>query len=299
MTPRPHVPVLLHETLELLALKPGENVIDCTVGAGGHSAAMLDATSPDGKLLGFDLDEAALDSARSALGHYGSRAMLVRESYVNVRTVLTDTSFGPVQAALLDLGFSSMEIDDPTRGFSFRVDGPLDMRFDRRQERSAAAIVNSWSESDLADIIHEYGEERFARQIAEAIVFARKRERILTTSTLRDIIANAVPAHYRRGSLHFATRTFQALRIATNDELGGLETALPDLLDALAPGGRLAVISFHSLEDRIVKHFFKEKEKEGVVTIVTKKPVGPSEKEIADNFRAHSAKLRVAIKTHQ
>lgn len=261
--------------------------------------AMLEATSPDGKLLCFDLDEAALDSARSSLAPYGSRAMLVRESYVDVRRVLADTSFGPVHAALLDLGFSSIEIDDPTRGFSFRAEGPLDMRFDRRQEQTAASIVNSWPESDLADIIHEYGEERFARQIAEAIIYARKRERILTTSALRDIIANAVPAHYRRGSLHFATRTFQALRIATNDELGGLQRVLPDLLEALAPGGRLAVISFHSLEDRIVKHFFKEKEREGLVTIETKKPIGPSEKEIADNFRSHSAKLRIAIKTHQ
>jgi len=297
MTPRPHISVLMKETLDALRLAPGENVIDCTVGAGGHSAAMLDATSPDGKLLGFDLDEAALDSARSTLAPYGSRAMLVRESYRDVRKVLTDTGFGPVHAALLDLGFSSMEIDDPTRGFSFRFDGPLDMRFDQRAEQSAATIVNMWPLNDLAAILWEYGEERWARKIAEGIVKARRQERILTTFQLVDVIAHSVPSFYRRGKIHFATRTFQALRIATNDELDGLSAALPDLLDSLAPGGRLAVISFHSLEDRIVKRFFRAQEDAGLVTLHSKRPIGPSEEEEKENSRSRSAKLRVAIKS--
>jgi 16S rRNA (cytosine1402-N4)-methyltransferase len=292
-----HVPVLLKETIDGLALQPDENVVDCTVGAGGHAAAALDRTSPHGKLLGLDVDEAALDSARSTLARFGSRAMLVRENYKNVERVLHAHSFGPVHAALLDLGFSSLEIDDPTRGFSFRFDGPLDMRFDRTQEETAANIVNGWPLDDLARIFWEYGEERFARKIADAIVKARRHERILTTTALVDVIKGAVPGYYRRGKIHPATRTFQALRIATNDELGNVRIALPALLDALAPGGRLAVISFHSLEDRIVKKFFVAQAAEGRLSIVTKRPVVATDAEIAENGRSRSAKLRIAIKT--
>ncbi len=293
---RPHVPVLLNEAVSALGLVPGENVVDCTVGAGGHAAALLERNAPDGKLLGFDLDEAALETARRNLDRFGSRAMLVRESYRNVGRVLLTLSFGPIQAALLDLGYSSIEIDDPARGFSFRFDGPLDMRYDAGQDLSAASIVNGWNEDDIARIIAEYGEERFARRIAQAIVRARRHEKILGTFQLVDIVANAVPAAYRRGRLHFATRTFQALRIATNDELGNLKAALPDLLAALAPGGRLAVISFHSLEDRIVKRFFREEERKGNVASVTKRPVVAGDEEVAANPRARSAKLRVIVK---
>lgn len=293
---RPHVPVLLNETVGALGLGPGENVVDCTVGAGGHAAALLERNAPDGKLLGFDLDEAALETARRNLVRFGSRAMLVRESYKNVRRVLQTLSFGPIQAALLDLGYSSIEIDDPARGFSFRFDGPLDMRYDEGQDVSAASIVNGWNEDDIARVIAEYGEERFARRIAQAIVRSRRREKIMGTFQLVDIIANAVPAAYRRGRLHFATRTFQALRIATNDELGNLKCALPELLAALAPGGRLAVISFHSLEDRIVKRFFQEEERKGTVAVKTKRPLIAGDEEIAVNPRARSAKLRFAVK---
>jgi len=293
---RPHIPVLLQETLAALDLAAGDNVVDCTVGAGGHSEAILEATAPAGKLLGLDLDEAALDSARKTLGRFGSRAMLVRENYRNVRRALLSQSFGPVQAALLDLGYSSIEIDDPTRGFSFRFDAPLDMRFDRSQEVSAASIVSGWTEDELAKTIWEYGEERYARKIAEAIVRERRKERITGTFALRDVIAHAVPSFYRHGKIHFATRTFQALRIAVNDELGNVRAALPKLYEALAPGGRLAVISFHSLEDRIVKEFFKEKAAEGKMTIGTKRPVVGTDEEIKENPRARSAKLRVAVK---
>jgi 16S rRNA (cytosine1402-N4)-methyltransferase len=292
-----HVPVLLRETIEGLGLRSDQNAVDCTVGAGGHAEAILERTAPHGRLLGFDLDEAALDAARRNLARFGSRAMLVHESYRNVERVLLAQSFGPVHAALLDLGFSSMEIDDPARGFSFRHDGPLDMRFDRTQETSAASIVNGWSLDDLARILWEYGEERFARSIAEAMVRNRRRGRITSTLALVDLVAHAVPAWYRRSKLHFATRTFQALRIATNDELGNIEEALPALVAALAPEGRIAVIAFHSLEDRIVKRFFQEKAAEGALSIVTKRPIVASDAETAENPRSRSAKLRIAIKT--
>lgn len=292
-----HVPVLLNEVISSLDLQPGENVLDCTVGAGGHSAAMLDKTAPGGKLLGLDLDEAALEAARRKLGRHGSRVMLVRENYKNAERVLLSLSFGPIQAALLDLGFSSIEIDDPARGFSFRFDGPLDMRYDASQEESAADIVNGWSEDDLARIFWEYGEERFARRIAEAIVRNRRQTRIVGTIQLVDVIAGAVPTAYRRGKLHFATRSFQALRIAVNDELGNLTQALPALLRSLAPGGRLAVISFHSLEDRIVKKFFVEQAKAGVGVPLTKRPMEASDEEARVNSRSRSAKLRVFKKS--
>lgn len=289
----PHVPVLLHETIDGLALHAGDTVVDCTVGAGGHAEAILEKTSPKGRLLGFDLDEAALDSARSNLSRFGSRAMLVRANYRDVRRILQSEGFGPVQAALLDLGFSSIEIDDPARGFSLRNDGPLDMRFDQKQELSAAELVNRWSEKDIADVIYEFGEERYARSIARGIAAARKEKPIVGTLQLVDVIAGAVPAAYRRMHTHFATRTFQAIRMAVNDELGNLEKALPELVDALEPGGRLAVISFHSLEDRIVKRFFRDNE---LLDATTKRPVEASEEETRKNPRARSAKLRVAIK---
>ena len=293
----PHIPVLLSETIEGLSLVPGDNAVDCTVGAGGHAAAILERTSPNGRLCGFDLDDAALDAARRNLSRFGSRAMLVRENYKDAGRVLQTSTFGPVQAALLDLGFSSIEIDDPARGFSFRADGPLDMRYDRSQECSATEIVNGWSLDDLAKIFWDYGEERLARKIAAGIVEARREARIVGTLQLVDVIAHSVPAYYRRGKIHFATRTFQALRIATNDELGNLRAALPTLLDVLAPGGRLAVISFHSLEDRIVKRFFQEEAKKGTLEIRTKRPIVASHEETTKNPRARSAKLRVAIKT--
>ncbi|MBN1585666.1 16S rRNA (cytosine(1402)-N(4))-methyltransferase RsmH [Candidatus Uhrbacteria bacterium] len=293
----PHIPVLLGETINGLDLKPGNSVIDCTVGAGGHSAVMLERTAPDGRLLGLDIDEAALDAARMRLSRFGSRVMLVRANYREVEKAVSDHRFGPAQAALLDLGYSSMEIDDPERGFGFRADGPLDMRFDRRQELTAADLVNSLSEGDLASILAKYGEERYARRIAERIAAEREKHPLQRTFELVDAVARAVPAHYRHGKLHFATRTFQALRIALNDELGNLEEALPALLRVLAPGGRLAVISFHSLEDRIVKNFFRQAESEGSVKTVTRRPITAQTGEIRENPRSRSAKLRLAEKT--
>ncbi len=294
-----HKPVLLNETVEALALEPGMDVVDCTVGGGGHAEAILERTSPDGRLLGFDLDEAALETARRKLDRFGSRAMLVRESYRNVEQVLLSTSFGSFQAALLDLGYSSIEIDDPSRGFSFRGDGPLDMRYDRSQELTAAAIVNGYSLDELTRILWRFGEEREAKRIAEAIVKARRKERIISTARLAEIVSGAVIPRRRRGKTHPATKTFQAIRIAVNDELGNLEDALPKLFDSLDAGGRIAVISFHSLEDRAVKEFIRSKVKAGKAEAIFKRPAAASAEEVADNPRSRSAKLRAVKKLNQ
>ena len=292
-----HIPVLLNETVEALALESGMNVVDCTVGGGGHAEAILERTAPDGRLLGFDLDEAALETAQRKLERFGSRAMLVHRNYRNFEQVLLSTSFGPFQAALLDLGYSSMEIDDPSRGFSFRQDGPLDMRYDRSEPLTAAEIVNGETADGLAKLLWRYGEEREARRIAEAIVYARRKGRIISTLQLAEVVAGAVVARRRRGRIHPATQTFQALRIAVNDELEGLKEALPALFRAMDAGGRMAVISFHSLEDRIVKEFVKEKTKTGEAEGITKRPIVPTIEEIAYNPRARSAKLRTMRKS--
>jgi 16S rRNA (cytosine1402-N4)-methyltransferase len=291
-----HIPVLLNETVGALNLKPGDDAVDCTVGAGGHAAAILERTGPQGRIVGLDLDEAALESARRNLSRYGSRVMLVHANYRDIGRVLLTHAFGPVQAALLDLGFSSMEIEDPGRGFSFRLDGPLDMRYDASQDLTAAAIVNSWNQDDLAGILKEYGEERFAGRIAAAIAAARRKKRVVGTLELVDIIASAVPAGYRHGKPHFATRTFQALRIAVNDEIENLKASLPEAWKQLKPGGRLAVISFHSLEDREVKRFMANLARQGDAKLISKKPTTPTEEEIESNPRSRSAKLRVAEK---
>jgi len=291
-----HIPVLLNETLEALNLKPNMNVIDCTVGGAGHAEQILEQTAPNGQLLGLDLDEAALETARRNLARFASRAMLVRANYRDVRKVLLSISFGSFQAALLDLGYSSLEIDDPARGFSLRLDGPLDMRFDREQELTAAAIVNSYKAEDLARIFTEYGEEREARRIAEVIVTERRRERIISTLRLAEVVAGAVSAHRRRQRIHPATKVFQALRIVVNDELGNVREGLATLFELLDPGGRLVVISFHSLEDRIVKRFFREKVRANEALAISRKPLVPSKEEVERNPRSRSAKLRIIEK---
>jgi 16S rRNA (cytosine1402-N4)-methyltransferase len=292
----PHLPVLLQPTLQLLALRPGDHVIDGTVGAGGHAEAMLSASTPDGRLLGLDLDDTAISLAAARLARFGSRAMLVRANYADAIDVVRAQAFGPVAAALVDFGTSSMDLDDPTRGFSFRQDGPLDMRFDQGQEFTAAAVVNTYSEDELARVIAEFGEERFARRIAQALVRARRDHRVVGTLQLVDVIASAVPSSYRRGQLHFATRTFQALRIEVNGELANVRRGLESLYQALMPGGRLAAISFHSLEDRIVKRFFQERALTDGAEILTKKPIVADDAEKKTNPRSRSAKLRALRK---
>ncbi len=309
-----HVPVLLEEVLTALLPDghPVERVIDGTLGAGGHSTALLHAGV--GHLLGFDLDPQALALAREALAPFADRATIVHDSYLHmVRHAETLGWDDGVDGILLDLGVSSMQLDTAERGFAFMKDGPLDMRFNPASaDATAADLVNTWEADELAEIFFRYGEERESRRIARAIISHRPYQ---TTRQLADVIADATPRHFPRGkkahtkTIHPATRVFQALRIAVNDELRVIETVLPQAIGLLRPGGRLAVISFHSLEDRIVKHLFKEasteiisppgmqlEEKQALVDLVTRKPIEASEAEVARNPRSRSAKLRVVQK---
>jgi 16S rRNA (cytosine1402-N4)-methyltransferase len=290
-----HVPVLYNEVLAGLQPKPGGFYIDGTVGAGGHAAGILERSSPDGLLLGLDRDPAALEVARAALARFGERVRLVRASYTELGRYAPE---GSADGVLLDLGLSSLQLDDPARGFAFRHDGPLDMRYDPDAVLTANEIVNEWPLDELAEVIYKYGEERHSRRIARAIGAARP---IRTTGQLAEVVVRAVGG--RRGSTHPATRTFQALRIAVNGELEALQTVLPLAVRVLKPGGRLAVISFHSLEDRIVKQFIRARSRPGkdannvpVLREVTRKPMEPDEAEVAANPRARSARLRVAEK---
>lgn len=280
--------------------------MDGTLGAGGHARGILEACAPDGRLLGLDVDPQALALARETLAPYGERAQLVQASYETFAVQLSALGWDAVDGVILDLGASSMQFDRPERGFSFLQDGPLDMRFGPSAPHNAADLVNEWDERELADLIFRYGEERDSRRIARAIVKARP---LHTTRELAAVIEAAAP---RRGAhIHPATRTFQALRIAVNEELAAVANTLPQAVAALRPGGRLAVISFHSLEDRIVKDFFREQarglvnppyeqlyavERPAVIKEITRKPLTASEEEIKDNPRARSAKLRVAEK---
>ncbi|RME47242.1 MAG: 16S rRNA (cytosine(1402)-N(4))-methyltransferase RsmH, partial [Chloroflexi bacterium] len=251
-----HVPVLYDAVLEWMAPTSAGCYIDGTVGAGGHAWGILEASSPNGRLLGLDADPEALNIARERLAGFGDRAVLVHANFDSMETVAPAHGFDAVDGILLDLGLSSIQLADASRGFSFQREGPLDMRFNPQQPRTAADLVNTLPVDELADILWQYGEERYARRIARAIVAQRP---VYTTQELVAIIERAVPG---RGRVHPATRTFQALRIATNDELGALERALPQAVKLLKPGGRLLVISFHSLEDRIVKRFFREAERD-------------------------------------
>ena len=303
-----HLSVLYHEVLDGLQPRPGGNYIDGTLGAGGHAAGILERASPDGRLLGMDRDPAALEVARTVLARFGERATLVRASYTQMGEVARTHFVAPVEGILLDLGLSSLQLDEPTRGFAFQTEGLLDMRFDPQAELTAAEIVNTWPLEELADIIYRYGEERYSRRIAQAIGAARP---LRTTRELVEVISKAV-GRQREARIHPATRTFQALRIAVNEELEALEMVLPIAVSLLKPSGRLAVISFHSLEDRIVKNFFRLHARgpaddlsqpvpvsaQFVPTLkeITRKPVTASAAEIARNPRARSAKLRVAEK---
>lgn len=280
-----HIPVLAKEVIDGLSLTPGETVIDGTLGLGGHAALMLGATSPNGQLIGFDRDGRNLATAEKNLSKFKGRTRFINDSFGNMG------EYGlAANAILLDLGFSSVHVDDPARGFSFQHDGPLDMRYDVRGDMTAADIVNSWSREDLATIFRRYGEEPKSEIIAKAITEARKDKKFVTTLDLAEMVEGVVP---RRGRLHPATFVFQALRIAVNNELGELEKGLEAAEKILEKGGRIAVITFHSLEDRIVKQYFKES---AVLEPVTKKPVVPTHEEVLENPRSRSAKLRIAKK---
>jgi 16S rRNA (cytosine1402-N4)-methyltransferase len=279
--------------------------VDGTLGAGGHARGILEACAPDGRLLGLDLDPQALALARENLAPYGERVRLFQASYDSLAEVLREIGWKTVDGILLDLGLSSMQLDTPERGFSFQHNAPLDMRFDPDSPTSAADLVNTLPQEELADLIYHYGEERASRRIAKAIVKARP---LQTTRQLAAVIESVLP---RRGRIHPATRTFQALRIAVNQELDRIENVLPQAVTALRSGGRLAVISFHSLEDRIVKEFFRaeskdlvnppyeriyEVEKKATLKQINRKVIIPGEAEIKANPRARSAKLRIVEK---
>ena len=281
-----HTPVLAEEVIQFLDPRPGGRFIDATVGAGGHSRAILEHTAPDGKLLAIDQDESALKHAREALACFGPRVVFVQENFRNIAGLAAATGFSECDGVLADIGISSMMVEDPSRGFSFMHEGPLDMRMDRTQPLTAADVLNTHSEKDIADILYNYGEERRSRAIARSIVRARPLE---TTADLVRAIER-VTGGPRFGRIHPATRTFQALRIFVNDELRNLEIFLDSSMGTVRAGGRLVVISFHSLEDRIVKHKFRAPAVPG--RVLTKKVVTASEEELRRNPRARSAKLR-------
>ena len=284
---RVHVSVLFQSVIEFLAPRAGGRYIDATLGAGGHAAGILEASAPTGRLLGLDADPAALAVAAAALSAYGARAMLVHVNFERLREVAAANGFLPVDGIVIDLGLSSMQLADAARGFSFQSDGALDMRFNPDEPTTAADLVNTLDESELADLIFEYGEDRASRRIARAIVAARP---LTTAAQLAEVIERAVG---RRGRIHPATRTFQALRIVVNREIQVLQNVLPQIVETLAPQGRAAIISFHSLEDRQVKNFFRDSEQ---LRVLTKHPVRPTRAEQIANPRSRSAKLRVAEK---
>ncbi|MFD2116230.1 16S rRNA (cytosine(1402)-N(4))-methyltransferase RsmH [Paenibacillus yanchengensis] len=312
-----HTTVLLHEAVEGLAIKPDGIYVDCTLGGAGHSELILSQLGDEGRLIAFDQDELALNNARQKLAPYLHKVTLVHRNFRYLEEELlkcqvpVHNGVPQVDGILFDLGVSSPQLDEADRGFSYHQDAPLDMRMDQSSDLTAKEIVNEWSEQELTRILDRYGEEKFARQIARNIVKKRQVEPITNTAELAEIIKEAIPAATRRSGPHPARRSFQALRIAVNDELGAEETALEQAVRCLAPEGRLAVITFHSLEDRICKQLFVsyiEKcscppdfplcvcERKGELKLVKRKPILPSEQEIASNSRSRSAKLRIAQK---
>jgi 16S rRNA (cytosine1402-N4)-methyltransferase len=296
-----HLPVMPAEVLSWLRPHSGGIYVDATVGYCGHAENILVASQPAGSLVGIDRDAAAINVGRRYLQAFGERAILIKAHFMELKAILEERGIPRVNGVLFDLGVSSPQLDDPSRGFSFRSEGPLDMRMDQSSGWTAADIVNESSEADLADMIYRLGEERYSRRIARAIVSARRQQALTTTRQLSSVIESAVPAHYRRGRIHCATRTFQALRIAVNQELEHLEASLRDASDVLAPGARLCVISFHSLEDRIVKQTFKAlaSQRRSEFEVLTKRPQVPSGEETDRNPRARSAKLRVMARIDQ
>ena len=281
-----HVPVLLHEVLDGLALQPGMRIVDATVGLGGHAKAMLERIQPEGTLIGFDRDMRNLAMTERRLDVFGDNVQLVNESFARMCEFVN----APVDAVLFDLGYSSAHVDDASRGFSFQNDGPLDMRYDLRQELTAADIVNGWSRENMASLFRTYGEEPRSADVAKAIHDARRVDRITRTSELADIVASAIKS---RGKTHPATRIFQALRIAVNNEFGEIEKGIYAAADLLIPGGRMAIITFHSLEDALVKELVIKRHD---LEKVNKHVIKPQYQETQRNRRARSAKLRIVKK---
>ncbi len=306
-----HYSVLKGEVIRFLQPQKNENFIDATLGDGGHTEAILQKNGPDGKVLAIDLDPEAIKKAKKRLAKYGDRIIFAESNFKNLKEIIYDNGFSTINGIVLDLGFSRGELQDKRRGFSFLADAPLDMRFGREGGPKASDIVNEYEENKLKEIFKNYGEERYAGRISRAIVEYRKSKKIKSTGELVDIIKKAVPKSYLHQKIHPATRVFQALRIEVNEELENLKEVLPQAVEVLQSRGRLVVISFHSLEDRIVKKFFKIESTacicpkevpickcghEPSIQILTKKPITPSEEEIMENPPSRSAKLRVAQK---
>ena len=309
-----HIPVLADEVVKIINPKLGENLIDGTLGGGGHSEVILEKTSPDGKLLGIDLDDEALKEGKRKLEKYSERIILKKGNFTDFIKIKEESNFCSFNIFFLDLGISSQQLNSEALGISFLKNAPLDMRmggvdYENNNKKTAEYIINNWSEDAIRLILKKYGEERYAKNITKEIIKERKINKIINTKQLVEIISEATPAKYKKQRIHFATRTFQALRIEVNDELKNLENVLPRILENIEVGGRIAVISFHSLEDRIVKRFFQKESKDCIcgpevpvcvckhqkrLEIITKKPITASEEEILKNPRARSGKLRIA-----
>jgi 16S rRNA (cytosine1402-N4)-methyltransferase len=280
-----HKPVMINEVLEILDVKPGGKYIDCTLGDGGHARAILEASSPDGILVGIDMDSTAIERAEISLSQYKDRIIIIQGNFSNLSSLVSSIGITKFGGILFDLGISSVQLGDSDRGFSFNLDGPLDMRMDKTISITAHQVVNSYSLEKLYNIFWNLGEERFARLIAKSIIDYRKKKEISSTRELADLICKVVR---RRGKIHPATKVFMALRVYINRELENLKDAIPQAISLLIPGGRLCIISYHSLEDRIVKNTFKESEGK----LITHSPIKPTREEILSNRRARSAKLR-------
>lgn len=289
-----HQPVLLEQVIACLNPKPGENFIDCTVGEAGHARAILELSIPNGKVLGIDVDADSLKRLEAQ-----ERLILAHGNFKDLKSIAEENRFSNISGILFDLGLSSWQIEDSGKGFTFRKDEPLIMILNGKQEVTAEEIVNKWPEESLVDILNKFGEERYGRKIVRGIVNERKLHPIKTTFQLKNIVLRSIPfSHTRRGAVsRVLARVFQALRIVINDELENLTKGLEQAFEIINPGGRIVVISFHSLEDRTVKNFFKEKRNQRSLKIITEKPVTADEVEISFNYRSRSAKLRAAIKT--
>jgi 16S rRNA (cytosine1402-N4)-methyltransferase len=293
-----HIPVLTKEVLEYLEPKRGENFIDCTFGQGGHTHNILERIGPNGKLLGIETDPELYKIFQTKEDfQFADRLTLVNDSYTNLKEIVKEYKFGPINGILVDLGLSSWHFEESGRGFSFKKDEPLDMRYDpEHNPLTAFEIVNAWPEEELERILKQYGEERFAKNIAKKIVRQREIKPIRTTFDLLEATWRGLPPWFKKKKLHPATKTFQAIRTAVNSEIENLKIVLVQATEVLAKDGRLAIISFHSLEDREVKRFFKRGQEINILKVLTKKPIVPTEEEIKINIRSRSAKLRVAQK---
>jgi len=289
-----HIPVMPDEIIEYLNLSPGKVIVDATLGTGGHSLKILERICPNGRLICIDRDQESLAVAKERLSSYSANCEFAHGNFVDLDKILGDLNINGVDGVLFDLGISSVQLDNPDRGFSFQYEGPLDMRLDRNSYISAYDLVNNLNEDELSELLWNFGQERWHNRIASSLVKERQKHPISTTSELSNIVVKAIPYKYRHSRIHAATRTFQAVRIAVNRELETLQTAIDKAIALLNQSGRICVISFHSLEDRIVKFSFRNFASKGLVNIITPKPLTPTEAEISKNYLSRSAKLRAA-----